>query len=79
MYKVLGKAKLRYNELQELLLDIEVTLNNQPLTYIEEDIQFPLLTPNMMLLIDNNALLDPEPNENNRQELTKESKIFNEV
>ena len=79
MYKVLGKAKLRYNELQELLLDIEVTLNNQPSTYIEEDIQFPLLTPNMMLLIDNNAWLDPEPNENNRQELTKESKIFNEV
>ena len=61
MYKVLGKANLRYDELQELLLDIEVTLDNRSSMYIEEDIQLPILTPNMMLLSNNNAFLDPEP------------------
>ena len=76
MYKVLGKAKLRYSELQELLLDIEVTLNNRPLTYVEEDIQLPLLTPNMMLLSDNNALLDPEPTGITDKHLRKRAKYL---
>ena len=76
MYKVLGKAKLRYSELQELLLDIEVTLNNRPLTYVEEDIQLPLLTPNMMLLSDNNALLDPEPTGVTEKHLRKRAKYL---
>eukprot|EP00795_Rhopilema_esculentum_P000506 gene506-10185_t len=60
MYRILGKAKLSYDELQEMMLDVEITLNNRPLSYIEDDVQMPLLTPNMMLLSHQNALLESE-------------------
>ena len=36
--------------LEELLLDIEIILNNRLLTYIEEEIDCPILTPNSLIL-----------------------------
>ena len=60
MYKVIGNARLKLNELEEILLDAEITLNNRPLSYVEDDAQLPLLTPNMMLLGQKNALLEQE-------------------
>ena len=39
-------------------MDIEVTLNNRPLMYAEEDIQMPVLTPNTLLY--GQPLLVPE-------------------
>ena len=41
-------------------MDVEITLNNRPLSYVEDDVQLPLLTPNMMLLGQKNALLEQE-------------------
>lgn len=49
LYKVLGKAKPRYEELQSLMLDVEVTMNNRPLGYVEDDVQSTILTPNLMM------------------------------
>lgn len=46
---MIGRATLRWEELAEVVLDVEVALNNQPLSYLEDDIQMPLLTPNAML------------------------------
>ena len=60
MYKIIGNAKLKLNELEEILLDVEITLNNRPLSYVKDDVQLPLLTPNMMLLGQKNALLEEE-------------------
>ena len=60
MYKVIGNERLKLNELEEILLDMEITLNNRPLSYVEDDVQLPLLTPNMMLLGQKNALLEQE-------------------
>ena len=60
MYNVIGNARLKLNELEEILLDVESTLNNRPLSYVEDDVQLPLLTPNMMLLGQKNALLEQE-------------------
>ena len=37
-------------ELDEVLLDVEGNLNNQPLTYIEDDLEYSVLTPNSMIL-----------------------------
>ena len=31
------------------MLDIEPTLNNCPMTYVEDDVQLPLLTPNTLI------------------------------
>ena len=49
MYKTLGKACLTWGELEEMILDIETTLNNRPLGYIEDNVQFPILTLSMMM------------------------------
>ena len=50
MFEAIEKAKLTWKELMSVLLDIEITLNNRPLGYIEDDIQTPILTPNLMIL-----------------------------
>ena len=38
LYKCIGNGLLSWAELQEVLLDIEVALNNRPLSYVDEDI-----------------------------------------
>ena len=50
LYKSLGRTSLRWSKLEDVLLDVEINMNNRPLTYIEEDIQRPILTPNSMIL-----------------------------
>ena len=50
LYKTVGKSKLELHELAEVLTDIETTLNNRPLIYMEEDTEFPVLRPNSLVL-----------------------------
>ena len=47
--KALGNANLTFKQLKEVLLNVEVTLNNRPLGYLEDDIELPPLTTNSML------------------------------
>ena len=58
--KVIGKANLKLPELKEVMLDVETILNNRPLSYVEDDIQMPELTPNVMMLGSNNVLLQED-------------------
>ena len=44
--KAVGHANLTYKQLKEVLITVEVTLNNRPLGYLEDDIKLPALTPN---------------------------------
>ena len=44
LHITIGKAHLKWVELEEVLLDIEFNLNNRPLTYIEDDIAHQPLT-----------------------------------
>ena len=60
LLKVVGAASLKFQELREILLDSEMPLSNRPLSYVEEDIQFPTLTPNIMLIGQSNALLEED-------------------
>ena len=66
LYKLLRRTSLRWSELEEVLLDVEINMNNRPLTYIEEDIQCSILTPNSMILgrdtkmVDGNMIEDEE-------------------
>ena len=62
-YKSTGKSLLTWLELEEVFLDVEVNLNNRPLTYIEEDLEYSLLTPNSMILGRNIKLPDYYPKE----------------
>ena len=38
MYKAIGNGYLRWHESEEVFLDVETTLNNRPLGYVEDDI-----------------------------------------
>ena len=51
MRKTIGNASLDFNELKEVILDVEVALNGRPLSYVEEDLQLPILTPNSLMFI----------------------------
>ena len=54
---------LSWKELQEVLLDVEITLelNNRPLSYLEDDPQLPFLTPSSMLFVNSNVLPELQP------------------
>ena len=60
-YKTVGQGHLTWYELCEVVLDIEVTLNNRPLCYMEEDHQLPTLTPNSLLFLNTNILPELQP------------------
>ena len=45
----MGRGLLSWQELEEILLDVEVALNNRPLSYVEADELRPILTPNVLL------------------------------
>ena len=49
LYKATGTAKLIKQELEEVILDIEINLNNRSLMHIDDDIQFLVLTPNILI------------------------------
>ena len=48
LYKSLGNAHLTISELDEIALHIEINLNNRLLTYIDNDIELPILIPDSL-------------------------------
>ena len=44
-YKTIGNGTLAWKELREAILDIEVTLNNRPLSYVEDDVELSASHP----------------------------------
>ena len=40
LYKTGGKTNLSWQEVEDVLFDVEITLNNRPLNYLEDDIDF---------------------------------------
>ena len=54
----MGRTSLLWSELEEVMLDVEINMDNRPLTYIEEEIQRPILTPNSMILGRNTNIVD---------------------
>lgn len=72
----IGNEFLKWNELQEELPDLEMKLNNRPLSYFENDGQLPVLTLNVnsLLFLISNLLPDLEPNYIQIGELGKRGK-----
>ena len=58
LYKTARRGNLIQKECEEIVLDLENTLNNRRLMYVEEYIQRPVLTPNTLLY--GQPLLVPE-------------------
>ena len=74
LYKTMGSTTLKWTELENVLLDVESTLNNRPLGYVEDDIDMPVLTPNTMILGQDNFSLDPSNEEIEDADLKKRAK-----
>ena len=58
-----------------MLLDVENTLNNRPLMYVEDDIEYPILTPNTFI-ISQNLLLPKENLETENKDLRRRFKYI---
>lgn len=52
---------MNWSELEEVLLDTEINLNRRLLTYVEDALQYPILTPNNMLPGRQTVKLDKYP------------------
>lgn len=52
---------LSWSELCEVVLDVETQLNRRPLSYVEDDVQLPLLTPSSFLFQRSICLPEQEP------------------
>ena len=72
--KSVGNGTLTWSELQDVLLDVEVALNNRPLSYVEEDVQLPVLTPNMLQFGRPNLL--PEDHNQENPDLRKRARYL---
>ena len=47
--KVAGKAKLNFEELNTVTVEIEIYVNSQPLTYLSEEDEDTVITPNHLI------------------------------
>ena len=59
-----------------VLLDIEVTLNNRPLRYQEDDIELPTLTPKSLQFVGTTVLPELEPHNEENRDLRKRAKYL---
>jgi uncharacterized protein YoxC len=75
-YKTVGNGNLKWNELEEIIIDIETALNSRPLCYVEDDVQLPLLTPNAMLFGQPNLIPERDPAAIEERDLRKRAKYL---
>ena len=71
LYKSIGNSCLGWDKLQDVLLDIKVTLNNRPLGYQEDNIELPTLTLNSLQFVGTTVLPELEPHNEEDRDLGK--------
>ena len=76
LYRTIEKAQLTWAELEEVFLDIEIMLNNRPLPYIEKEIDYPILTPNSLILGCDVNFPDAAPHECENETIKKRHKYI---
>ena len=69
--KIAGNAKLSYEEMETLLIEIEGVLNSRPLTYCYDELDEPPLTPSSLVI--GRRLLDPVQHRHQDQILLRET------
>ena len=77
LYKVIGHGQLSWKELEAVLVSVETTLNDRPLGYVEEeDVQSTVITPNSLLFLRANQLLEPSHHLIENKDLRKRYKYL---
>ena len=74
--KSVGGSLLAFDELKEALLDVETALNNRPLSYVEDDVQMPTLTPASILHPRSNVFPELETYHEENASLRKRAKYL---
>ena len=76
--KVVGKAKLTYEEMETVLIEVEGVVNSRPLTHLQDDDVSDPLTPSHLLSGRNLSTRSEEilPVERNTDQLTKRMKYL---
>ncbi|XP_068692648.1 uncharacterized protein [Montipora foliosa] len=76
LYKTIGNGFLTWTELEGVVLDVEVAVNNRPLGYVEDDVEFPVLSPNSLLYGQPNLLPELEPHHLEDRSLRKRARYL---
>ena len=76
LYKSVGRAKLTWSEFEEVMLDVEIALNNRPLSYIEDDVQLPVLTPTALMFGQPNLLPEKDTDSLGNVDLRKRARYL---
>ena len=74
--KVISKSLLTYQELEEVLLDVEMTMNNRPLLYQGEEFEKPVLTPNTLLRGEPIPILEEDLEKIGEENVTKRMRFL---
>ena len=69
--KTVGGGLLSFSELEEIVLDVELCMNNRPLTYLEDDPQLTVLTPNSFLFQQPTEVSELQPHQSEERDLKK--------
>ena len=72
----IGRAILDFDELEEVLLDVEIAVNNRPLSYVEDDVQLPVLTPNLIMYGQSNLLPEADVDSIEETDLRKRTRYL---
>ena len=75
-YKQIGGGKLTFEELADVMLDVEVALNNRPLSCIEDDVELQVLTPNSILNINPGQIPELEAHHLKETDLRRRTKLL---
>ena len=77
-YNSIGNGLVTYEELEDVLLDVEGALNNHPLSYLEDDVELPelMLTPNSLLNINLMKVPELKAHHLENQDLRKRAKFL---
>lgn len=65
---------MKWKELAEVVLDVEISLNNRPLTYVEDDVELSVLTPNLMITGESYVLPDEESDSTEEEEMKRRAR-----
>ena len=74
--KVVGRRFLSYSELEEVLLDVETSMNNRPLLYQGEEFEQPVLTPNTLLRGKPTPILEQDLEKIGEEDVTKRMRFL---
>ena len=72
--RIVGKGLLGFAQLKDLVIDIEMVMNNRPLTYMEDEVEQVVLTPNSFLHGGARLPVDLEPHQIDDHTIKREVK-----